>query len=100
MLIGPGANIVCGQIAPQSLGVLQGVPTATLQQWYNSALNAYAQLMDGSKVVTATYAQGDGSRSVTYTVQSRVNLQDWIMQLQRALGIPYSSRRPLRPYYR
>lgn len=84
----------------QPLGVLQGVPAATLSAWLAVAQQAYADLMSGGKVVTASYSQGDGSRSVTYTMASMVNLQVWIGQLQRALGQPYQSRRPMRPYFR
>ena len=83
-----------------SLGVLQGVPAATMQAWLATAQQAYADLMAGGKVVTASYAQGDGSRSVTYTASSMVNLSQWIAQLQRALGIPYQRRRPMTPVFR
>ena len=102
LIIGDGpaypATLVVG--GRGSLGVLQGVPSATLTLWLATAQQAYADLMSGGKVVTASYSQGDGSKSVTYTMASMANLQAWIGQLQRALGQPFQARRPLRPFFR
>ena len=83
-----------------SLGVLEGVPSATLDSWLATAQQAYADLQSGAKVVSASYSQGDGSKTVTYNMTSMANLQAWIGQLQRALGMPHQVRRPMRPFFR
>ena len=79
-------------------GLLTGVDPATLQQWLGQAQAAYAALMTGARVATASYSQGDGSKSVSYTPAQATMLAGWIMQLQRQLGIG-GRRRPLRPYF-
>ncbi len=48
---------------------------------------AYRDLQAGVKVVTATYSQGDGSKSVTYQQTDIANIQRSILMLQKALGI-------------
>jgi hypothetical protein len=49
----------------------QGIPDATIQQWYSQVLLAEVQVASGGKGEAFSYAQGEGSRSVTYT---RANL--------------------------
>lgn len=83
----------------QDASVIAGVPQATLQTWRTTAQSAYADLMSGAKVVTAAYAQGDGSRSVTYVAADLPRLEAWIGLLNRALG-GCRQRRPIRPYFR
>lgn len=78
--------------------MLTGVDPATLRLWLSQAQAAYAQLMSGAKVASASYAQGDGSKSVSYTPAQAPQLMAWIMQLQRALGVG-GCRRPLRPFF-
>ena len=75
--------------------ILAGVPAATLQQWLSIAQNAYADLMTGGKPVTVSY---DG-KSVTYKPADAISLADWIVTLQRQLGMN-RGRRALRPYFR
>ena len=75
--------------------MLAGVPTATLQQWLSAAQNAYADLMTGGKPVTVSY---DG-KNVTYEKPDAARLADWIVALQRQLGMN-RGRRSLRPYFR
>lgn len=81
--------------------ILAGASPAQLQGWLASAQNAYAQLMSGAKVVSAAFGQADNSRSVTWTQANKADLAQWIMLLQRQLGIPGAGRRrPMRPFYR
>lgn len=79
--------------------ILAGVSADTLRQWLGDAQAAYAQLMTGSKVVTVSYTQGDGAKSVTYRAADMVRLTAWIGLLQRQLGVG-TARRALRPYFR
>ncbi len=75
--------------------ILAGVSTPTLQQWLADAQAAMAALMTGRREVTVSY---DG-KSVTYSNASRGDLAQWIMQLQRQLGVG-PGRRAIRPYFR
>ena len=74
--------------------------TAVLSANLAQAQAAYNALMCGSKVASASYAQGDGSRSVTYSRTELQNLMAYIQSLQVALGLVVQGRRPLRPYFR
>lgn len=79
-------------------GAFAGVPIPTLQLWLLEAQTALQRLLMGGQAVTLSYAQGDGSRSVTYTAGTQVNLRMYIASLQVALGMP-NPRRSLRPLY-
>ena len=83
-----------------SRGLYAGMDTAVLQANLAQAQAAYNALMCGSKTASASYAQGDGSRSVTYSRTEIPNLMAYIQSLQVALGIVVQPRRPMRPYYR
>ncbi|MCP3017971.1 gpW family protein [Cupriavidus basilensis] len=48
---------------------------------------AYFDLSAGAKIVTATYNQGDGAKSVTYQQSDIAQIQRSILMLQKALGI-------------
>ncbi len=78
---------------------LAGMTPAQLQLLLSAAQTAYTQLMVGGKPVTVSYSQGDGSKSVTFNMASAGNLQSWISMVQRALGLPGMSRRPMRPVF-
>jgi monomeric isocitrate dehydrogenase len=80
--------------------ILSGRSTAQLQADLASAQQAYIELSSGGRVVTASYTQGDGSKSVTYTQASMPNLMALIKELQAQLGIICYARRPIRPTYR
>lgn len=71
-----------------------------LQAALATAQQAYLDLSSGAKVVTASYTQGDGSKSVTYTAASLPNIVALIKQLQAQLGIVRHGRRPQRFWYR
>ncbi|MBB2157210.1 phage head-tail adapter protein [Gluconacetobacter diazotrophicus] len=79
--------------------ILAGMTTAQLQQALGNAQAALVQLQTGAKVVSVSYAQGDGSRSVSYTAANAAGLTQFIMQLQQQLGIPGVRRRALRPIF-
>ncbi|WP_204377408.1 gpW family head-tail joining protein [Aquitalea magnusonii] len=70
--------------------------TAQLQQALVDAQAALVQLQMGSKGESFAYAQGDGSKSVTYTRTSLPQLTMLIRQLQQALGMIPQARRPIR----
>lgn len=77
---------------------LVGVDPDTLRQWLADAQAARQQLMIGGMPVSVSYAQGDGSKSVTRQYTSAAQLGAWIAQLQAQLGI--GGRRPLRFIFR
>lgn len=80
--------------------VLAGMTITDLQAALVAAQRAYADLMTGNKVVTASYAQADGMKSVTYTKAELPMLTAFIRQLQQALGITTQARRPARFIFR
>ena len=79
--------------------IFAGLPTATLQAWLLSAQTAYANLAAGGLVESVSYAQGDGSKSVTYRRADMGELVAFIMLLQRQLNI-VPARHALRPIFR
>lgn len=81
----------------QNQTVISGWTIPQIQAALVTAQNAYAQLMTGQRIVSVSYE----GKSVNYyqTPDSRANLLEWIMLLQRALGLNYG-RRALRPIYR
>ena len=76
--------------------LLAGMPRESLQISLTSAQQAYIQLSTGGKVENATYTQGDGSKSITYTRANIAQLANVIMMLQKQLGIDVRPRQPLR----
>lgn len=81
-------------------GLFSGMSVTQLQTALNTAQQAYLDLSTGQKTVTVSYAQGDGSRSVTFTQTSVTNLAVLIRQLQQQLGMISRARRPIRPNFR
>lgn len=75
--------------------LLAGVSRDTLQLWLTQAQTALMQINMGQKVVTVGY---DG-KNVSYTKTDLAKLENWIVQLQRQLGMRIT-RRALRPYFR
>ena len=78
---------------------LAGMTQVQLAQLYASLIAARMQLASGSKIVSASYAQETGSRSVSYNMANRDQLNQDINMVQRALGMPGMSRRPMRPVF-
>jgi len=79
------------------LNNLSGVPPATLMQWLTESQQALHDLSTGAKGESFSYAQGDGSKSVTYTRADIGALQAHILALQYALGM--RRRRAIRPVF-
>ena len=80
--------------------VFNGMTQAQLQAALTAAQQAYLDLSMGAKGVTFSYAQGEGSRSVTYTQTSVEKLSALILELQAALGMRRRARRPISFIYR
>jgi hypothetical protein len=80
--------------------VLAGMDPATLQSWLTQAQTALFQLQSGASVASASYAQGDGAKSVTYRGTDIAALTMLIRQIQQELGIVRRARRPLRVWFR
>lgn len=64
-----------------------GVDPTTLQSWLSAAQQALQDLTVGGKPQVVSYAQGDGTKSVTYTAADVSRLEQRIRQLARALGL-------------
>ncbi|HHH1655684.1 TPA: gpW family head-tail joining protein [Yersinia enterocolitica] len=80
--------------------LLAGAMTrAQLEEALNRAQQAYVELSVGSKGVSFSYAQGDGTRSVTYQQTDIGQLMGLIQLLQAQLGIVKRPRRALRFRY-
>ncbi|EMY3532459.1 phage head-tail adapter protein [Yersinia ruckeri] len=80
--------------------LLAGAMTrAQLQEALTRAQQAYIELSSGAKGVSFSYAQGDGTRSVTYQQTDISVLVGLIQLLQAQLGIVKRSRRALRFRY-
>jgi hypothetical protein len=76
---------------------LSAIPVETVRQWLVAAVTAEQELAIGAKVVTASYSQGDGSRSVSYSAADRLMLKARIAELSAFLGIGRPGRRgPMR----
>lgn len=72
---------------------------AQLQEALTRAQQAYLELSSGAKGVSFSYAQGDGTRSVTYQQTDLGSLTGLIQLLQAQLGIVRRPRRALRFRY-
>lgn len=75
--------------------LLAGQSTATLQQWLADAQLALHELSIGRRVQASGY---DG-KSVTLTPSNIGQVENWITQLQRQLGMQIR-RHALRPIFR
>lgn len=79
--------------------VFAGLDPAAAQAALTSAQNALIALQTGQQVAVATYAQGDGSKSVTFRATDIAALTMLIRQLQAQLGIVSRPRRALSPRF-
>ena len=75
--------------------VLAGMTTDQLTAALTAAQGALVQLMTGTKVVTVSYTQGDGAKSVGYAQAEIGSLTMFIRQLQAQLGIICRPRRAI-----
>lgn len=67
--------------------VFIGLSKEQLQEMLGKAQQAYFEIMSGSKGVSFSYSQGDGTRSVTYNQASAQDLLALIQLLQAELGV-------------
>lgn len=79
---------------PQT-SVLAGMDPSVLQARLAQMQQDYLDLMSGAKVVSASYTQGEGGKSVTYDRTNIAQLTMAIRQLQAQLGIICSPRRAI-----
>jgi hypothetical protein len=79
---------------PQT-SLLAGMDTSVLQQRLAQMQQDYLDLMSGAKVVSASYTQGNGGKSVTYSQTNIGQLVIAIRQLQAQLGIIRTPRRAI-----
>lgn len=75
--------------------LLAGMDDAVLRQQLRQMQQDYLDLSAGKKLQSASYTQGDGSKSVSYTPATIGQLAMAIRQLQAQLGIISSPRRAL-----
>ncbi|HCI7411181.1 TPA: phage head-tail adapter protein [Klebsiella pneumoniae subsp. pneumoniae Kp001] len=67
-----------------------------LRDALRKAQQAYIDLTTGSRGVSFSYSQGDGTRSVSYQQSSLADLLALIQLLQAQLGIVARPRKPVR----
>ncbi|MEN4910787.1 gpW family head-tail joining protein [Erwinia amylovora] len=67
-----------------------------LQDALTKAQQAYIDLASGSRGVSFSYTQGDGTRSVSFQQASMADLMALIQLLQAQLGINLKPRRAMR----
>lgn len=69
------------------MAITDGMSTADMQSRLAALQAAYFDLQAGTKIVTATYSQGDGTKSVTYQQSDMTSMYRSILMLQKALGL-------------
>lgn len=78
-----------------STSLLAGMDDAVLRQQLGRMQQDYLDLSAGRKLVSASYTQGDGAKSVTYDRTTIGQLAMAIRQLQAQLGIIQTPRRAI-----
>ncbi|WP_186191044.1 gpW family head-tail joining protein [Burkholderia gladioli] len=75
------------------MAITDGMRASDMQSRLAALQAAYFDLSAGAKIVTASYAQGDGTKSVTYQQTDLAQILRSIEMLQMALGlIPHFHR--------
>lgn len=69
------------------MAITDGMSVPDMQARLSALQAAYFDLSAGAKIVTATYNQGDGTKSVTYKPADLMQVYRSILMLQKALGI-------------
>ena len=96
-------NNVSGYLPVQTFDVSQtwlaGMTQAQLLALYGQLQQAQAMMAVGGKPQSVSYDQGGGGKSVTFNITSVAQLLNTINMVQRALGMPGMSRRPMRPVF-
>ncbi len=77
------------------MSVYDGMSRADMQARLAALKAAYFELLTGKQVAAASYAQSDGSKSVTYRAADLSRLQGEIALLQQLLGIAPRARRQI-----
>jgi len=75
---------------------LAGLSRDTLSAYLAQAQQALVALMTGAQPVMVSYAQGNGSRTVTRRLSTPAEARMLIGEIQAALGIGAARRRPVR----
>lgn len=73
-----------------------GMTDEQLRDALQKAQQTYIDLTTGSRGVSFSYTQGDGTRSVSYQQSSLADLLALIQLLQAQLGIVARPRKPVR----
>lgn len=81
----------------QRTTLLTGMSREQLKLALSAAQQAYIELSTGTKGVSFSYTQGDGTRSVSYQQTSLGDLLALIQAIQTELGM--TRRRPMRFRY-
>lgn len=83
--------------------ILDGISLPDLQSRLAALQQIYLELVGGGKVASASYTQGDGARSITYTQANIGELTQAILALQtqidRLTGVCLNRRPPMRPVF-
>lgn len=84
--------------------LLDGVSLAELRSRLAALQSAYLDMQSGKQVVTATYVQGDGTKSVTFRQAEVANLTQAILSVQTQIdiattGAPSGRRAPITPIF-
>lgn len=79
--------------------ILAGMDTAVLTANLAKLQQIYLDLSSGQKGESFSYAQGDGSKAVTYSRANISQLTMAIRQLQAQLGVIEAPRRAMRVYF-
>ncbi|RSU46334.1 gpW family head-tail joining protein [Sphingomonas sp. S-NIH.Pt15_0812] len=80
----------------RNAGLLAGMDDAVLRARLAQMQQDYLDLSSGRKLQSAAYAQGDGSKTASYTQATIADLAMAIRQVQAQLGIIDTPRRALR----
>jgi len=79
--------------------IFDGMSREDMQAQLTALQQVYLALSAGQSVITATYMQGDGNKSVTYKRADLATVTATILQLQQLLGLRARARRPMRFRY-
>jgi len=86
-------------VSIDDVSIFAGMTTGQLQAYLTSAQQAFIELSSGKSAVSVSYAQGDGSKSVTYRSVDLAALTRLIRMLQQELGLITRARRAIRPVF-
>jgi hypothetical protein len=83
--------------------ILDGVSVDQLRVRLAAMQQVYLDLTTGSKVQAASYTQGDGARTVTYSMTNIADLTQAILAVQSQIdsltGACTNRRAPMRPVF-